>query len=202
MSDTIRAFIAIQLPEETRSRIKEIQKELKSSGLKIKWVEPENIHLTLKFLGDVHTEDLETIKDALRESVIGHSRISISAKGLGVFPGINRPRVVWVGINGEVDKLRRLQQALEDTLEMMGFPREERPFRGHLTLARIKGDIRSEKLVEALARYKDIESEPFIAERIVLFKSELMPGGAVYTELMSAFMKDSPASGLNSDNRK
>ena len=186
MSDTIRAFIAIEFPEEVFAKIREIQKGLKSSGLKLKWVAPENIHLTLKFLGDIDSRDLEKIKEAIRETIRGCSRISLVAKGLGVFPGLNRPRVVWVGVSGELEQLKRLQQGLDDSLETLGFPKEERAFCGHLTLARVKGAIHSEKLVEALKRFKDIESDPFWVESVVLFKSELTPAGAIYTELMRA----------------
>ena len=98
MSHTIRTFIAIELPEKIIYTIRKVQEEIKSYGLKIRWVRPENIHLTLKFLGDIKAADTENVARALSESVTGYPPISLMVKGIGVFPGIIRPRVIWLGV--------------------------------------------------------------------------------------------------------
>lgn len=186
MSDTLRTFIAIELPPQVLAFIRSVQEELKATGLRMKWVRPQSIHLTLRFLGDVQVVDLEKIGDAMGDTVKGYGPISLAAKGLGVFPGIRRPRVLWVGIAGQMAPLIRLQGELEQNLEAMGFPSERRTFRGHLTLARAKGRIDPKKLMNTMDEFKGFESETFTANEIVLFKSELKPEGAVYTRLKTA----------------
>ena len=185
MSDTIRTFIAFQLPGKIISSIRKVQDGIKSYGFKIRWVHPENIHLTLKFLGDIDTVDIEKIGDAVIRTVKGHAPLSLTAKGIGVFPAIKRPRVIWAGITGQIDLLIGLQKILDETLEEIGFPKESRSFKGHLTLGRMKGKIDPKRLVDAIKEFQGFESETFVADKIFLFKSELKPAGAVYTKLMS-----------------
>jgi 2'-5' RNA ligase len=184
MSDTIRTFIAFQLPENIVSSVRKIQEGLKSCGFKVRWVPPQNIHLTLKFLGDVDTAAIGKIGDAIINTAKGQAPLSLAAKGVGVFPRIKRPRVLWIGIVGQINPLTNLQKFLDAELEKVGFPRESRPFKGHLTLGRVKGKIDSGRLVEAMRAYQGFESEAFVADKIFLFKSELKPAGAVYTKLM------------------
>ena len=184
MSNTIRTFIAIELPEKIIYTISKVQEEIKSYGLKLRWVRPKNIHLTLKFLGDIQEADTEKVARAISESVAGHHAISLAVKGIGVFPGIKKPRVLWLGISRQLDLLTALQQTLDDKLEAMGFPKEKRAFKGHLTLGRIKSKIDPKTLHEVLKKITPFESEDFFADRIVLYKSDLKPGGAVYTKLI------------------
>ena len=110
MSNTIRTFIAIELPEKIIYTIGKVQEEIKFYGLKVRWVRPENIHLTLKFLGDIQEADKEKVARAVSESVTGYPPISIAVKGIGVFPGIKRPRVIWLGISRQLDLLILLQK--------------------------------------------------------------------------------------------
>ena len=184
MPQTIRTFIAIKLPENTITSLREVQEGIRSHGIHLRWVRPENIHLTLKFLGDIKEDNLEKITAALHESIAAYEPISLYAKGLGVFPGIKRPRVVWVGIAGQLESLIGLQQSLEQGLEGLGFEKEKRPFKGHLTLGRIKRRIDPKQLGNALIKYDEFKSETFSAENIVMYKSELKPTGAVYTEIV------------------
>ena len=187
MSETIRTFIAVELPEKIISSISRVQENIKSYyGFKIRWVRPENIHLTLKFLGNVKKAEIEKVGEAIFESVKGYSPITLRAKGIGTFPGIKRPRVIWVGISGQLDLLVELHKTLDDELEAISFPKENRTFRGHLTLGRVKAKIDPKRFGDALNKLAGFESESFTADRIILFKSELKPTGAVYTKLVEA----------------
>jgi 2'-5' RNA ligase len=188
MSNTIRTFIAIELPEKIIYTISKVQEEIKSYGLKIRWVRPENIHLTLKFLGDIQEADTEKVARAVSESVTGHPPISLAVKGIGVFPGIRRPRVIWLGVSNQLDVLTTFQKTLDEKLEAIGFPKEKRPFRGHLTLGRIKSKIDPKTLNDVLKEFTRFESESFSADRIILYKSELKPKGPVYTKLANLLL--------------
>ncbi|MEA1946348.1 MAG: RNA 2',3'-cyclic phosphodiesterase [Thermodesulfobacteriota bacterium] len=188
MSNTIRTFIAIELPEKIIYTIGKVQEKIKSYGLKIRWVRPANIHLTLKFLGDIKEADTEKIARAVSESVTGYNPISLTVKGIGVFPGIKRPRVLWLGVSKQFDLLTALQRTLDEKLETIGFPKEERPFKGHLTLGRIKAKIDPKRLNDILKEFTKFESEQFFADRIILYKSELKPKGAVYTKLANQLL--------------
>ncbi|MFO7971910.1 MAG: RNA 2',3'-cyclic phosphodiesterase [Desulfobacterales bacterium] len=188
MSNTIRTFIAIELPEKIIYTISKVQEEIKSYGLKIRLVRPENIHLTLKFLGDIKTADTEKVARAVSESATGYPALSLAVKGIGVFPGIKKPRVLWLGISKQLDLLTALQKTLDEKLEAMGFPKEKRPFRGHLTLGRIKSVIDPKTLHDVLKEFIQFESEPFFADKIILYKSDLKPKGAVYTKLVETYL--------------
>jgi 2'-5' RNA ligase len=186
MSNTTRAFIAIELPEEMIAFFHKIQEGLRSYGFKARWVRPENIHLTLKFLGDINSEDIKKAGDAIISAAGENASMSLGAKGIGVFPGVKRPRVIWTGIAGQTKELADLQKTLDGKLETIGFPKEKRPYKGHLTIARIKGKVDAKRLIDAMTEFGRLESKTFMAEEVVLFKSKLKPSGAVYTKLMSA----------------
>jgi 2'-5' RNA ligase len=186
MSKTIRTFIAIEIPKTVISKIRELQDVIKAYGFKIRWVQAENIHLTLKFLGDIEEIKLNEIAEAVSKTTEKHSPISLKAKGIGVFPGIKRPRVLWVGLAGQLEALVKLQKTLDKNLIVLDFPREKRPFKGHLTMGRIKDRIDVKKLGDALMAFRRFESETFTAGQIILYKSELTPSGAIYTKLSSA----------------
>ena len=188
MSNTIRTFIAIELPEKIGSAISKVQEGIRSYGFKIRWVRPENIHLTLKFLGNIKEADTEKVGKIVFESVKGYKPISLKAKGIGVFPGIKKPRVVWTGISDQLNLLTELQKTLDEKLEGIGFPKEKRPFRGHLTLGRVKAKIDPKRLSDALKEFAKFESESFSADRVILYKSELKPKGAVYTKLANLLL--------------
>ncbi|QTA86433.1 RNA 2',3'-cyclic phosphodiesterase [Desulfonema magnum] len=192
MPDTIRTFIAIELPSDITAHISDVQKRLKTFGFKMRWVRPENIHLTLKFLGDINKADIEKVGNAMTHAVKECTPLSLAAKGIGVFPGIKRARVIWTGLKGDIHPLIELQKNLEGNLEGIGFPKEKRPFKGHLTLARAKGNMDPQKLLDAINEIGNSESETFFADKVILFKSELKPTGAVYTKLMSADFMTSP----------
>ena len=184
MSNTIRAFIAIELPETIKSSIETIQTRMKSLTLPMRWVRLENIHLTMKFLGDIEEMEIERIDTALMDSVKTHPPLTISAKGVGVFPGFRRPRVLWVGINDHETGLAGLQNSIEEQLHRIGYPKEGRPFKGHLTIGRAKGHVDNIKLKAALDSFLSFESPSFTVDEFFLYRSVLKPGGSEYTKLI------------------
>ncbi len=183
MPETFRAFIAIDLSENVRSSLGEVQEVLKLQGFRVKWIRPPNIHLTLKFLGNIDVADVSKIVGAMIGAAKDCAVVSLAAKGIGVFPDVRRPRVIWAGLSGQVEMLLDLQQSLDGHLADLGFPKETRGFRAHLTLGRVKGKINSDRLKAAMIESEGFESKPFDVNRIILFKSELRPGGAVYTQV-------------------
>jgi 2'-5' RNA ligase len=183
MSETFRAFIAVDLPETVRVFLAELQETIKSYEVPVKWVRPQNIHLTLKFLGDTDTAQTARIVAAMTLAAKDCPGVSLTAKDIGVFPDLKRPRVVWAGVNGQLEILKNLQRTLDDHLAGLGFPKDRRTFSAHLTMGRVKGKIVSARMKAAIDGLKGSESEPFEVDRIVLFKSELRPTGAVYTQV-------------------
>ncbi|MBU1712476.1 MAG: RNA 2',3'-cyclic phosphodiesterase [Proteobacteria bacterium] len=185
-SHKIRAFVALKLPENIISSIKKIQEDLKLYRFPVRWVRPEKMHLTIKFFGEIAESDIKNIGAAMNNCAGSYAPLSLSAKGVGVFPGIAHPRVIWAGISGEASLLFDLRNALENRFEEIGFKKEDRPFKEHLTLGRFRERVDSGKLIEALRKFQSFESEIFVAEKIYLYKSDLEPEGPVYTELLSA----------------
>jgi 2'-5' RNA ligase len=188
MPESIRTFIAFKIPEHVLSAIGKIQEVLKSYKFNIKWVRPESIHLTLKFLGNIDSATVGQIESVLRDTVKPYVPFSIQAKGLGVFPGVKRPRVIWIGITGQIDQLIGLQRNLDKDLSAIGFSRDKRPFKGHLTLGRAKGSIDANRMRSVLTMYNEFEAEPFTVGPLILYKSDLHPTGAVYTELFQVVL--------------
>jgi 2'-5' RNA ligase len=181
----IRAFIAFDLPDDVLETISEIQKQLQKKGLKLRWVSVCNIHLTVKFIGDLPADRIDRVAHIMSESAERFSPITIHASGMGVFPGLRRPNVLWMGIRGEMDLLICFQKTLDENLERIGIRAEKRPFRGHLTIGRVKGDPDMELLKESLRLFDDFQTRPFTIKEVKLFQSELTPAGAVYTCIKS-----------------
>jgi len=179
----IRSFIAIDFPEETRKALKDVQERLKQSGAGVRWVKPGSIHLTLKFLGNIHPAQVEDIALAVAQEIRDQPPITLGAAGLGAFPSLRKPRVIWIGMEGEVQRLTRIQARVENALEPLGFVREKRPFRPHLTIGRVKDRRRLQALIDAMAELKIPEFDSFDVTEIILYKSDLRPTGAIYTKL-------------------
>jgi 2'-5' RNA ligase len=179
----IRSFIAIELSDEVRGALSRIQEQLKESVGGVRWVQPASIHLTLKFLGDIRPEQVQPIAAAAAGVVEGEPPFSLGLSGLGAFPGTRKPRVIWVGIVGEVERLGRLQARLDKALEPLGFAAEHRAFRPHLTLGRVKDPRRPPDLTRPLADVSVPRCNSFDVHEILLYKSDLRPTGAIYTKL-------------------
>jgi len=189
MGEKIRTFIAIHLPESVLHGIANVQDRLRKSGFSIRWVRQEGMHLTLKFLGDVDTSDIDGIRSAIEESAKGVSPFGLQVKGIGVFPDVKRPRVVWVGFSGDVGVLSSLQGRLETHLDAQGFPKETRRFKGHLTLGRAKGRLDEDKLRKVLEKFDTFETESFFVHSVILYQSTLRPQGAIYTRLAEVSLR-------------
>jgi 2'-5' RNA ligase len=180
----IRSFLALDPPEEVKKEIASIQNRLrKLIHGDIRWVRPEGIHLTLKFFGDVSGDDVANIATVVEKAVEGERSFSLAIGGAGIFPDPNRPRVLWLGMNGDVERLLVFQKGLDQALLQIGFPREERPFRPHLTLGRIKTSRGLIGLAQALEKGEEYAAGRFIASGLSLFQSELTLRGAIYTRL-------------------
>jgi len=137
--EQIRSFIAIELPDELKSELVQLEARLKLIDQPfVKWVDPYSIHLTLKFLGNVAAGRIGEITEAMEEATQGVSSFNLQVRDLGVFPNLRRVQVAWVGLSGEIDKLARLQQRIESSLVPLGFTPESRKFAPHLTLARVR----------------------------------------------------------------
>jgi 2'-5' RNA ligase len=127
--------------------------------------------------------EIEKVARALIESAEEFAPITVHAKGIGTFPSIKRPRVIWVGVAGQLDELRKLQKTLDHKLAEVGFPKEKRAFKGHLTLGRVKNRIDPKRLLSVIQEFSGFESDPFVVDKVVVFKSELKPTGADYSKL-------------------
>jgi 2'-5' RNA ligase len=179
----VRAFLAIDLPTDLKDGIKTIQDRLKHHLTGIRWTRPEGIHLTLKFFGDIPEESIAEISPVAKKAAAGSPSLSLSVENLGVFPGVSRARVLWIGMDGDIAPLLRLQQEIDGGLEVLGIAREGRSFKPHLTLGRFRsaGDARG--LDRVLEKRNNYRAGIFKAEGLTLFKSDLRPEGAVYTVL-------------------
>lgn len=182
----IRAFIAIELPQAARRALSDLQDHLKQERLTVRWVRPEGIHLTLKFLGDIPAEQVDTIGQAVDNAIRGYHALKLAIQGLGVFPRVRKARVIWAGLTGETAALFDLQAAVEEALETVGFPRERRRFKAHLTLGRFKKSPPPPELVALLEQHSDYPPCELPLSRVVLYRSELRPQGARYTPLLTA----------------
>ncbi len=188
--DAIRAFIAIELPEPIRQQLDQIEKQVQErageAGRKaVRWVPASNMHLTLKFLGEVSTANVQTLARMLQNEASRHKGFELTIGGLGAFPNVRRPRVVWVGTEAPND-LSVLQKAIEAETRQLGYPAEERPFSPHLTLGRISQNARPEEVTQVakvLGEMKVGELGRVRVEHLHLFRSDLKPSGAVYTSL-------------------
>lgn len=191
--EQIRTFIATEFSEEVRAGLERLQAELKRGSQGVKWVRPEGVHLTLKFLGNVPADRIEEIAQAVREACVGCSPFQISFAGLGCFPNLRRPRVVWVGVEGETETLARLQRAIEENLAALGFPREKRGFSPHLTLGRVRREVGSgerRRLGQLIGSTATDQLGGMMVEAINVMRSDLKPTGAVYTQLASVKLKE------------
>jgi len=186
----IRSFIAIDLPPAFLEAIGSLQDELKIGRTGIRWVKSGNIHLTLKFLGDIPEGLLDERGDILASVCKGHVPFGLSMGKPGGFPSLERPRVIWLGLEGELDRLDALSQNIESGCLSAGLAEEKRSFHPHLTLGRVK-DWRkiSANLADLIGRAGAVSAGTFTVNAVHLYKSDLTRDGAVYTKLKSFPLK-------------
>jgi len=187
LAQTIRTFIAVDLPDSVRHAIRHYQEPLKDEGADIRWVRTESIHLTLKFLGEVPVDQKDEILKAAVQAVKSVQPFTVTLSGTGGFPDRKNPRVLWVGILRGAQELTDLSIRLNNALIPLGFEMDKRPFKAHLTLGRVRSMRGVSSVIERMA--DPFESEPFKVNEINLFKSDLNPTGAVYTVLGCAKME-------------
>lgn len=185
----IRAFIAIDLDPQVIENIRRTIEDLKPLIPGVRWVSAKNFHLTLKFLGDVEESLIDNVSAALSGALCPFPRLSINAKGLGVFPNLRRPRILWVGLAGNA--LTTLAARVESALEPLGFAAGQRPFTPHLTIGRWRQIDRPPKtLGEALASWRNRNFGESTVDKMVLYQSVLKPDGPIYQTLEVVTLKD------------
>lgn len=187
----MRTFIAIELPKQIKDVLADLQAHLKQSNADVKWVKPENIHLTLKFLGEIDEDKLVKITEIIERIASQKKQFQIKLSRLGAFPKKGFPRVLWVSVDKGDEETKAIVKELEENIERLGIPKEERPFSSHITIGRIRSPLNKDKLLKALNESEDYfaaESIEFDVTGITLFKSALGPGGPVYEALKEVNM--------------
>lgn len=176
----MRAFVAVKIAEPVRKKLLELQRDLRRAEADVKWVEEENLHMTLKFLGWIDDGAVERMKGLLAGEAPKWPELKLVYRGLGTFPERGTPRVVWAGCEGDVDRLAGLAGAVERAAEEIGVARENRPFAPHLTIGRVKSPRNARRLLEIAEKHRDVPLGPDTVKEMVLFESTLRPSGPVY----------------------
>jgi len=190
--EKIRAFIAIELPDAVSDALSLVRGRLRAERHPyVKWVDPGGIHLTLKFLGNIDAEKVSPITEAIARAAQGVSPFRLELGGLGAFPNLRRPNVIWVAVKGDVERLASLQRGIDHFLVPLGFSPESRPFTLHLTLGRLRERASAgerQSIGGSLITAKP-EEVPFEVGEISLMRSTLTPSGAIYSRLSSIPLK-------------
>ena len=191
--ELIRSFIAIELPVAVKQELSALEDILKKRCPQVvRWVDPQSIHVTLKFLGDVDSDRIDEINMAMDEATHGISPFHMELKDVGVFPNLNRVNIIWVGAAGDLDKLTYLQKQIESNMEQLGFTREDRDFTPHLTLGRVR-DYASpddrKKIGQVLSQTAFASAQVITVNSVNLVKSQLTNTGAIYTRLYVSMFK-------------
>ena len=188
--EQIRAFIAVELPPAVREAVESVVRELRSGiGDGVRWVRPEGVHLTLKFLGDIDAGSVPAVSRAMAQCAASAAPFDLFLEGVGVFPNARRPRVIWIGLGGALEPLLALQHSIDRELEGLGFARERRPFTPHLTLGRVRDGVLASQVrgvSEAVAATTVERRAELSVREVSLMQSDLRPSGAVYTRLYAA----------------
>ena len=180
VDDAVRTFVCIEVPPSIKARIEELQRALRRSDVPISWVKPSNIHLTIKFLGDVAASRIHSVRQAVERACQSISPFDITVDGTGCFPSAKSPRVLWVGLAPLPDELRRLHSNIEAELEGAGFVREAKRFAPHLTIGRVRDPFKAKPSVDNLLA-AGFAAETFRASEVIVMRSELHPSGSIYT---------------------
>lgn len=178
----MRAFIAIDLPEKVKSKMAELENDLKKCGLAFRWVKPENLHLTLKFLGNINQEQVSKIKEAITKISGKFSAFKANFNGFGFFPNEKKPKIFFISIDKE-ELFKNIARELEEELETLGFDKENR-FKSHITLARIK-DLKNIDSLKIKIENTQLDGK-FPADSIILYKSTLTEEGPIYEKIFKS----------------
>ncbi len=183
MDRTTRTFIGIPLSPHARGILQNIQNDFKNLNADVKWVPPDNIHMTLKFLGEIQPQKLKSIQNIFPSLFQNFSRFDVAITRLGAFPNAQKPRVIWAGITQNAELLTEIAAQLENALGKLGFPKEDKKFSPHMTLGRVRSFKNIEKLSESIDAYQKFLPITEPIETIVLFKSTLASQGSIYEHL-------------------
>ena len=176
----MRLFVAVELPEEIKTEIGKTVTELKKLEAGVKWVEEKNIHLTLKFLGEVKDNDIERLKSLVKDVLADTKLFEMSLEGFGAFPEGKTPRVIWVGVEKGKEELKKTADSLEEILSKSGFRKEEREFLSHITIGRVKEKRNIGELKKAIEEKKHAKFGKSLVGHITIMKSKLSPKGPIY----------------------
>lgn len=180
--ENIRTFVAIDIPQEIKMELDKLIAELRPHAPDIRWVRAANLHLTLRFLGDIPKDAVAGLAEEIGKNVAGFGTFHISLAGLGAFPNLKKARVIWVGGGQGQERLCELAPKVEKACVDCGFGQADKPFSSHLTIGRVKFPKGHEKLV-SIIEAMSYESPIFAVEQVTIFKSDLLPAGPKYTRL-------------------
>ncbi|HIJ65372.1 MAG TPA: RNA 2',3'-cyclic phosphodiesterase [Candidatus Hydrogenedentes bacterium] len=179
----MRTFIAIELPEPIRRELAALGAALRQSGVRASWVTADRIHLTLRFLGEIDPEDADHLSEILTQHYAGHESFRLRVAGVGAFPNLKRPSVVWVGVGPSEGGLSSAHAIAETAAQTIGLAPEKKRFNAHLTLARVREARDIAPLVELITRHSGFCGGEFDVTGVALFSSKLTPNGPVYKRL-------------------
>lgn len=181
----MRVFIAVELPQKLKEKVAKIQDKIKESDKvnRIKWVSPDSLHITLKFLGEIEKQRLKDVFEVVEKTSSNFCCFSVNIQGMGIFPESGTPRVLWVGIEEGACELFQIVQKLEKDLFERGFAREKKEWKPHITIGRVKQIINKQLIKNLVGREKNTEGAKVKVEKISVMQSRLTPQGAIYTPL-------------------
>jgi 2'-5' RNA ligase len=179
----IRSFIALDLPEDLKKGLQNLQDKVRRHTDCVRWVKPDNIHLTLKFLGAIEESQVEPIARILENMTAGIAPFKLHVAGVGAFPNARNPKVIWVGMDDNQQRLVLFQEKLEETLAAIGFAPEKRSYSPHLTLGRVKESRAKRDIEQLIEKHKNQDMGYFTADTIVFYRSDLQPSGPIYSSL-------------------
>lgn len=180
--DLIRTFICIELPDSIKQKMDLLQNQLRGIDAQVSWVKPSNVHLTLKFLGGVPSHKIDAVSQATERASHETTVFELEVAGAGCFPSPRSPRVLWVGLADVPEPLANIYKNLADELTSLGFQREKRRFAPHLTIGRLRSPRNGAELAQKLIA-AGFESEKFVADQIIVMRSQLKPTGSIYTPI-------------------
>jgi 2'-5' RNA ligase len=184
MRERVRTFIAIDVDNYVRERALHLMDILRTANADVKWVEPENLHITIKFLGEVLSRDIYHICQAVQKAVANIEPFPLIVQGAGAFPDLIRPRTIWLGFSEGQEQLASLHRSVENALLPLGFPREGRPFKAHLTLGRVRRSSPGlARLAQLLRDQTEFSGAETYVEEVIVFSSQLTPEGPIYEPL-------------------
>ena len=189
----MRAFLAVELSDAARTALARLQQQLAATGADVKWTEEENLHITMRFLREITEEQRQGIEAVLRGVATQTNTMPVQLTGLGAFPSMSSPRVLWVGIGAGQEALTKIAEEIERGIVALGLPKADHPFSAHVTLGRVRSSRRRQELSRALTGARWDPPEPFVADHLTLVQSVLAPTGPTYTTLAAFPFTPSPA---------